>query len=125
MFFLSPSFWAAVIVAGVAGTLVTVAVAALTGSGHAHRPELRRVGLGVLLFAPAPILLLSGFGPLAGFLYLMVSVAVLGRESIGPAIAATEKDGAPVSWGQLLTRGIAFATGSLAAFYGVAGLVSG
>ena len=125
MFYLDPLFWMAVIAAGVAGALLTVAIAALTGSARVQRPEARRLGLGVALFAPAPILLLTGFGPLAGFLYLMVSIAVLGREGIGPAIAAAERDGAPVSWGQLLTRGIAFATGSLATFYGIAGLIAG
>ena len=91
-------------------------VALLTGGEATQRLDLRRLGLGIALFAPAPLLMGGAWGPVAGFLFLAVAAAVLGKQGKGPAVAAGEGQVVPLGWGMLLTRGIAFATGAMAAF---------
>ena len=114
--YISPVGWLAIALAGMGGAAMTVLVARVAGARAAQSLGARRLGLGVALFAPAPLLMGGTWGPLAGFLFLAVAAAVIGKQGKGPAVAAGEGQDVPLGWGVLLTRGIAFATGAMAAF---------
>lgn len=125
MFYLSWQFWVVMAASGFAGTLLAIGIARLLGAKQPQPLEPRRFALGLALFVPAPLLLADpAFGPFAGFLYLAVAATVIGRQGLGPAVASGEGEHAPVTWGALLTRGAAFATGALATFYAIIEIIT-
>ena len=95
---------------------MAVLIARVSGARAVQRLDARRLGLGIALFAPAPLLMGGVWGPVAGFLFLAVAGAVLGKQGKGPAVALGEGQDVPLGWGALLTRGIAYATGAMVAF---------
>ena len=109
--YISPVGWLAIVLSGVGGAALAVLVARVAGAAVRQRLDARRLGLGVALFAPAPLLMGGVWGPVAGFVFLAVAAAVLGKQGKGPAVERGEGSVTPLGWGALLTRGFAFATG--------------
>ena len=113
--YLSPLGWLLIALAGMAGTLGAIGVARVAGAEVAQRPTLRRLGLGIALFAPVPLVAGGATGPIAAWLFLVVAGATLGKRGIGPLVAPGEGSVLPLGWGAALTRGVAFATAALLA----------
>lgn len=114
--YFDPVGWLAIALSGMGGAALAVLVARVAGAGVPQRLDARRLGLGIALFAPAPLLLGGTWGPIAGFLFLTVAAAVLGKQGKGPAVEEGEGTAVPLGWGALLTRGVAFGTGAMVAF---------
>ena len=113
--YLSPLGWLLIALAGMAGTLGAIGVARIAGSDVPQRPGARRLGLGIALFAPVPLLAGGVTGPIAAWLFLTVAGATLAKQSIGPLVAPGEGSAIPLGWGAAMTRGVAFATTALLA----------
>ena len=122
--YLDPIFWLVILSSGAVGGATAALVGRVAGAHVPQRIDARRLGLGALLFAPAPLVMMGAFGPLAGFLVVTVAGAVLGRQGKGPAVEPGEGSAVPLGWGNLLTRGVALATGSLTCFYMIIGLLT-
>ena len=115
--YLHPLGWLVIALAGAGGALAAIMVARVSGASVKHRVTARRLGLGILLFAPAPLLMGGAFGPIAAWLFLAVASATLARQGMGPLVVDGEGTSVPLGWGAVLTRGVALATGALLVFF--------